>query len=252
MEDYINDFFVGYKFILFIGIFILAWIRVKDISFFMGIILRALKINYTDNRFDSYDEELYNLHLFKLKQGINVSSLDDAFIVNNALHGGKIERKLLWFSGFFGPVGVKRTMRGDAIAVPCYAIFIMLFGISILFNLPPSKSGYATYNSNPPMLISLYGVYDPTNNNYFNKTDCLALKQDDNHALKSSCNYIISNDEVIRSELKAGIESEKTVKKIIAFVVISALMLGSILILGFSRFKHLNTIVCDLKFGKKQ
>lgn len=252
MENYINNLFESYKIALFVGVFILAWIRVKDISFFMVVILRALRIDYTDKRFDSYDEELYNLNLFRLKQGVNVSSLDDALIVNNALHGGQIEKKLLWFSGFFGPIGVKRTMRVDSIVVPLYAIFIILLGISLLYSLPPSKSGYATYNSNPPMLISLYNVYDSTNKNYFNKIDCLALKQDASQALKRSCNYITSTDETIRSELKDGIESEKMAKEIVAFVIISALMLGSMLTLGFSHFMHLNTIVCDLKFEKKQ
>ncbi|MGP6441541.1 hypothetical protein ACTZGI_02225 [Rahnella aceris] len=247
MEDFIEKYLVGYKLILFIGAFCLAWIRVRDLSFFMGVVLRALRINYSDHRFDEYDNKQYNLHLFKLKNGVNVQNLDDAVIVNIALEDGVIESKLLRFSGFFGPVGIKRTMKAEAIIVPIYALFIIFGGLSILFAMPPSKAGFATYNTSPPLFVSLYGVYDKENDKYFNKTDCLNLNENVGSAIKRACGYITTNDNLIRDELKEGIKSDKMAKQIIGGIVAFAILLGYVLLVGFTRFKLLNKIVCDIK-----
>ncbi|MBU9847158.1 hypothetical protein [Rahnella ecdela] len=237
------------KILLFLAVVWIIWVRVPDISFFIRIFTKIFRLNFTDARFIKYDNDLHNLHLFKLIHGINVSSLDDALIVNNALKDKIIKRKLLWFSGYFGEVGVKRELRGDTFFTSLIAFVFIIFSLGMLLSLSSFKYGYASYAdaNTPKLLISTYNILDTGNQKTYNKKACTTLKENESQYIKDACNYLTTSDVDLKEELKHYISKEERDLKIAIAFIITFLVSGFVLLIGARNFYKLNNIVCDLK-----
>ncbi|HAS1027138.1 hypothetical protein [Enterobacter cloacae] len=251
MNNYIFEAFGEYKIYIAFFLAILFFMKSPSISFFTGLILKLFRINYSDKQYVEYDEKLYNQQLFRLKNGVRVASADDAKLISKALSEGIIERSTLRFTGWFGAVGVKRTMRLESVSTTFFGVLFIFTACSILYDAPYMKAGYVTYNvsDTEKLYISKHRVYDKNNTNSWNKLQCLKIIQDEKSIqhLKDACIYITTDDLDLRTELQDAIESESTGKKVLAALVVALTAIGGLIIVGITNFVKLNKIVCDLK-----
>ncbi|MBU9818442.1 hypothetical protein J1782_00865 [Rahnella sp. BCC 1045] len=178
-----------------------------------------------------------------------MSSLDDALIVNNALKDKIIKRKLLWFSGYFGEVGVKRALRVDTVFTSLIASVFIIFSFVMLHSLSSFKYGYASYSdaNTPKLLISTYNIIDTGNKHSYNKKACLSLKENEPQNIKNACSYLTTSDTDLKEELKYYISKEGRDLKIAITFITTFFILGCVLLIGVRNFRKLNNIVCDLK-----
>lgn len=146
MNNYIFEAFGEYKIYIAFFLAILFFMKSPSISFFTGLILKLFRIKYSDKEYVEYDEMLYNQQLFRLKNGVRVASADDAKLISKALSEGIIERSTLRFTGWFGAVGVKRTMRLESVSTTFFGVLFIFTACSILYDAPYMKAGYVTYN----------------------------------------------------------------------------------------------------------
>lgn len=251
MSNYISEALGDYN-IYLLGFFaILIFMKLPSISFFTGLILKLLRVNYSDKEYCEYDKKLYNQQLFRLKNGVRVSSAEDAKLISMALNEGKILRSTLRFTGLFGAVGVKRTMRLEALSTMFFGLLFIFTACTIFYHAPSMKAGYVVYNvgNSEKIYISKHRVYDKKNNLSWNKIECRQIIKNaiSVQHLKDACLYITTDDIDLRNELQDAIESEKTGKKVLAGLIAALSAIGGIIIVGFSNFVKLNKIVCDLK-----
>ncbi|MCK6871341.1 hypothetical protein [Enterobacter roggenkampii] len=251
MSNYIFETLGDYKIYIALFLAILFFMKLPSISFFTGMVLKLFRIKYSDKEYVEYDEKLYNQQLFRLKNGVRVASADDAKLISRALNEGKIERSTLRFTGWFGAVGVKRTMRLESFSTIFFGVLFIFTACGILYDAPYMKAGYVTYNvsNSEKLYISKYRVYDKKNNNSWNKFECLKIIKDVTSVqhLKDACIYITTNDIDLRNELQDAIQSESNGKKILAGLIVALSTIGGLIIVGFTNFVKLNKIVCDLK-----
>jgi hypothetical protein len=251
MNDFISGVFGEYKAYFLVLFLIVIFIKQPSISFFIGLLLKLFRIKYSDSHYMEYDEKIYNQQLFRLKRGVRTISDEDAKLISDALNDGRIDRSILRFTSFFGPVGVKRTIRLQLINAIFFGLLLMGVAFEIIYNAPYMKSGYVTYNTdgNEELYISKHRVYNKTNNQFYNKLDCLNLREkvEATQDLKKACIYITTTDPDMRSELQAAIDSETHAKKGLVIAVILLFGFGAWLIIGFNNFVKLNKLVCDIK-----
>lgn len=225
--------------------------KLPSISFFTGLILKLFRIKYSDKEYCEYDEKIYNQQLFRLKNGVRVASTDDAKLISTTLNEGKIERSTLRFTGLFGAVGVKRTMRLEAVSTMFFGVLFIITACGILYDAPYMKAGYVTYNisDSEKLYISKYRVYDKRNNHSWNKIECMDIIKNSASAqyLKDACIYITTDDGDLRAELQDAINSETTGKKVLAGLITILFATGGLIMVGFNNFLNLNKTVCDLK-----
>ena len=251
MSNYISEALGDYKLYLLVFFALLFFMKLPSISFFTGLILKLFRIKYSDKEYCEYDEKIYNQQLFRLKNGVRVASTDDAKLISKALNEGKIERSVLRFTGLFGAVGVKRTMRLEAVSTMFFGVLFIITACSILYDAPYMKAGYVTYNisDSEKLYVSKHRVYDKKNNQSWNKIECMGIIKDPVSAqyLKDVCIYITTDDGDLRAELQDAIDSEATGKKILAGIITLLIVTGGVIIVGFNNYLKLNKTVCDLK-----
>lgn len=251
MNDLISGVTGEYKTYFVIFCLVMFFLRQPSISFFTGLILRLFRINYTDKQYEEYDNKIYNQQLLRLKRGVKTSSAEDAKLISDALSDGVIEQSMFRFTSFFGPVGVRRTIRIQNIGVIVIGVLFIASALTIIYDMPYMKSGYVTYNSDSgeKLYISKHRVYDQKNNVSYNKSDCVRISKisETSQQLKDTCNYIITTDPDLRSELYSAIESEKQAMITLCILVLSLLGGGYWLIVGFNNYIKINKLVCDLK-----
>ena len=251
MSNYISEALGDYKAYLLVFFALLFFMKLPSISFFTGLILKLFRIKYSDKEYCEYDEKIYNQQLFRLKNGVRVASTDDAKLISTALNEGKIERSTLRFTGLFGAVGVKRTMRLEAVSTMFFGVLFIITACCILYDAPYMKAGYVTYNisDGEKLYISKYRVYDKRNNHSWNKIECMDIIKNSASAqyLKDACIYITTDDGDLRAELQDAINSETTGKKVLAGLITILFATGGLIMVGFNNFLNLNKTVCDLK-----
>ena len=251
MSNYISEALGDYKAYLLVFFALLFFMKLPSISFFTGLILKLFRIKYSDKEYCEYDEKIYNQQLFRLKNGVRVASTDDAKLISTALNEGKIERSTLRFTGLFGAVGVKRTMRLEAVSTMFFGVLFIITACGILYDAPYMKAGYVTYNisDSEKLYISKYRVYDKRNNHSWNKIECMDIIKNSASAqyLKDACIYITTDDGDLRAELQDAINSETTGKKVLAGLITILFATGGLMMVGFNNFLNLNKTVCDLK-----
>lgn len=251
MDEMLLDMLGAYKTYALVVCLIVIFIKQPSISFFLDLILRLFRINYTDKQYLEYDKRIYNQQLFRLKRGVRTVCAEDAKLISDALSDGTIERADLRFTSFFGPVGVKRTIRHEFVSMIFFGLLFIGTALSIIYDAPYMKAGYVTYNadSGEKLYISKYRVYDKENNISYNKLDCMKIIKDTEavQKLKDACTYITSQDQDVRAELYDAIKSESNAKKIIFTLVVLLMGFGWWLIIGFRNFVKLNKLVCDIK-----
>jgi len=251
MSNYISEALGDYKAYLLVFFALLFFMKLPSSSFFTGLILKLFRIKYSDKEYCEYDEKIYNQQLFRLKNGVRVASTDDAKLISTALNEGKIERSTLRFTGLFGAVGVKRTMRLEAVSTMFFGVLFIITACGILYDAPYMKAGYVTYNisDSEKLYISKYRVYDKRNNHSWNKIECMDIIKNSASAqyLKDACIYITTDDGDLRAELQDAINSETTGKKVLAGLITILFATGGLIMVGFNNFLNLNKTVCDLK-----
>ncbi|MGE4800059.1 hypothetical protein AB8989_06635 [Yersinia hibernica] len=248
MNDVFSGYLDVYKNLLIILIFILCFVRVGGISFFIKLFLRAIRVNYTDNDLKKHDDAYFNVQLFRLFNGVNVKSESDVKIICDALDQNKIERSLFRFSGFFGMLGVRRQIRFEVIMMSILGVLCFGAGLNMLYAAPKMKVNYVTYTyKGESVLISKYRVYNYEKNNSYNKKDCQKLIPDEDNINYLACEYLLSSDKDIKEELQDAIASEMIAIKVYFGLIIGFFFMGAIIVLGYTNFRQLNKIVCDIK-----
>lgn len=240
-----------YKAYFGLCILIIIFIKQPSVSFFVGLILKVLRINYSELEYKNYDEKLFNQQLFRLKRGVRTRTPEDALLISKALDNGEINRSMLRFTSFFGDVGVKRTIMLEFIFAIICGLLLMGSAYTLVYNLPYMRSGYALYNADDgsKLYISKHQIYDRKSNKSYNKMDCtdISLSRNKKSPLDKACLYITTKDLDMRSELNDAIESGKNVKLFLSSLVVICFGLGWVLIVGYNNYRNLNKIVCDLK-----
>ncbi|MFG6654870.1 hypothetical protein ACG0Z5_10410 [Scandinavium sp. M-37] len=251
MNEFVSGMLGEYKVYFLILCLVIIFIKQPSISFFIGLLLKLFRVKYSDSHYMEYDEKIYNQQLFRLKRGVRTVSPEDAKLISDALNDGRIDRSTLRFTSFFGPVGVKRTIRLQLVNAIFFGLLLMSIAFEIIYNAPYMKPGYVTYNtdSKEELYISKHRVYNKTNNQSYNKLDCLNLvkKAETTPDLKNACVYITTDDPDMQSELQTAISSERHAKKWLIIAVVALFGFGAWLIIGFNNFVKLNKSVCDLK-----
>ncbi|MBN3265153.1 hypothetical protein [Pectobacterium brasiliense] len=247
MFDIFSNSIDFYKNSLLIVTLILCFIRVGGVSFFIKLLLKALRLDYSNSKIKLYEEDFFNAQLFRLFNGVNVKSAKDAELVCEALSEGEIKRSDFRFSGFFGPVGVNRQDRMSVILMSGLFVFCLVCALSLMYLSPPMKLDYTTYNYHGDVvLISHDNVYDPTEKKYFNKKTCSA-NDEKKEIIKLSCEYLITSDSEMKKELSKAIDNERASSTIYLTLVLFFASFGGIMFVGYMNFLKINKIICNLK-----
>ncbi|WP_145562168.1 hypothetical protein [Yersinia canariae] len=248
MSDVFSDYLDVYKNLLIIFILILCVVRVGEVSFFIKLFLRAIRVNYMDSILKKHDDSYFNVQLFRLFNGVNVKSENDVKIICDGLDQNRIERSLFRFSGFFGALGVRRQVRLEVIMMSLLGFLCFGIGLNMLYVAPKMKMDYVSYSyENESVLISNYRVYDYVNNKSYNKRDCQKILPDENNINYLACEYLLSNDKDMKDELQSAIIGEVTLIKVYFGLIIGFFLMGAIIVFGYTNFRQLNKIVCDIK-----
>ncbi|MEI7319714.1 hypothetical protein [Pectobacterium parmentieri] len=247
MFDVFSDSVDFYKNSLLFVTLVLCMVRVGGVSFFIKLLLKAVRLDYSDNKIKSYEDDFFNAQLFRLFNGVNVKTTKDAELVCEALKTGEIKRTDFRFSGFFGAVGVNRQDRMSVIAMSGLFVFCLACALSLMYFSPPMKFGYATYNyRDDVVLISHENIYDPIEKKYFNKKDCDG-NGERKEILKLSCEYLTTNEGEMKKELEKAIDNERTSSTIYLTLVAFFGSFGGIMFVGYMNFIKINKVICNLK-----
>ncbi|MBN3083331.1 hypothetical protein H4F49_22220 [Pectobacterium polaris] len=247
MFDIFSNTIDFYKNSLFFVVLILCVIRVGGVSFFIKLLLKTVRLDYSDNKIKSHEDDFFNAQLFRLFNGVNVKTAKDAELVCEALSRGEIKRSDFRLSGFFGAVGVNRPDRMNVIAMSGVFVWCCICALSLLHYLPSMKLGYTAYHyRNETVLISHEYVYDSVEKKYFNKKNCIE-NNEKKEIVKLSCEYLTTSDVEMKSELSKAIDEGQIELKVYFSLVAFFSLFGFGMLVGYFNFLKINKVICNLK-----
>ncbi|MFP9470042.1 hypothetical protein AB6D37_15075 [Pectobacterium brasiliense] len=247
MFDIFSNTIDFYKNSLFFVILVLCIIRVGGISFFIKLLLKAVRLDYSDKRIKLHEDDFFNAQLFRLFNGVNVKTAKDAELVCEALSKGEIKRSDFRLSGFFGAVGVNRPDRMSVIAMSGLFVWCFICALSLIYLSPPMKLDYTAYHyRNETVLISHDNVYDPVEKKYFNKKNCIE-NDERKEIIKLSCEYLITSDVDMKSELSKAIDEDRVTLRAYILLVAFFASFGGGMFIGYMNFLKINKVICNLK-----
>lgn len=137
-KDYLIAFF-------YIGVLLFVIRRAYGFSNLLRFVFRYFKFEYTDRKMKALDEKWFNIQLFKITNGINVSNINDARIIQKGLNEGRLNPSVFSFSSSWGDVTIRRTI-GMIVWLYCVGFIIFCMGSFAWYQQASLVDGYAKFD----------------------------------------------------------------------------------------------------------
>lgn len=136
-KDYLISFF-------YIGVIFFALRRAYGIADLLRFLFRYFKFDYTDRKMKYLDEKWFNLQLFKITNGINVSNINDARVIQEGLNEGRLSPSLFLFSSSWGDVTVEKSL-GRILWLYFVGLIFFIIGSIAWYQQESLVDGYARF-----------------------------------------------------------------------------------------------------------
>jgi len=132
-------------YILYLGLFLFVLNRASGLANLLRFLFRYLKINYSDRKMKSLDDQWFNIQLFKIINRINVSKIEDARIIQKGLNDGALKASSFYFTSSWGDITIAMPLYRKILAFMMGTILIGLGAIA-WYGQEPIVDGYAKFN----------------------------------------------------------------------------------------------------------
>lgn len=96
---------------IYVIVFLIILNRAYGMSNLLRFIFRYLTIGYSDEKMKELDNKWFDIQLFKIINGINTSSLNDARLIQRGLNEGALKPSWFFFTSTWGDITVKMSKK---------------------------------------------------------------------------------------------------------------------------------------------
>ncbi|KFK97811.1 MULTISPECIES: hypothetical protein [unclassified Serratia (in: enterobacteria)] len=238
------------KDLLMLLLICLLLIRMGAFTFLFKVISG---VGFRSEKLKTQSNHSFETQIYRLLKGINVTSIDDAKLIEENIKKGRFIRTSFWFSGFFGPMGHKNFIGFDFILVSFIFAFSAIYGVNLITDtLLNYKNGYATFSQQGNKIyVSPENIYNKNSGILIDKTHCAQYQSSLPQIYDDACGYVTSTSKTKVKTLLKAIENERN-KAIDSIITgLCFLAVSTMLFLGFIIFNSLNKEICNIKSSIK-
>lgn len=246
----VNELFIPALYIAPV-VFIL-W-RAKGAQNILRFLARYFKINYTDKRMKELDESWFNIQLFKFTTGINISTIENARLIQEKLNTGELKASSFTFAGSWGDITRVVKQRELVINYLVAFIFFVLGSLvwdaqsPLIYNYTKVNYGDLSYFISNDNVIMNPVSSPPDTSEARSKKDCEeALKTGTIPAgslFDNSCKFLLNDSDISKNRLNGEIEKTNTKKRNLTILSYLYCSLSVLWAFTFYRFTKANKIV---------
>ena len=168
---------------LYMGLFCFIMNRAYGVANLLRFLFRYLNIGYSDRKMKSLDEKWFNIQLFKIINRINVTTIEDARLIQQGLNQGFLKPSTFYFTSGWGDITVRMSLytkicsflKGFAIiGLGCFAWYMQ----------EPVVDGYAKFDYKESSYYISKDKMFIANNNGHDAQPVIRSKEDCRDALK--------------------------------------------------------------------
>lgn len=137
-----NDYLIVF---FYVGIALFVMHRAYGVANILRFVFRYFNFKYTDRRMQSLDEKWFNVQLFKVTNGINVSNIDDARIIQKGINEGRLNPAVFSFSSSWGDVTIGKSL-GRIIWLYFVGLIFFCMGSFAWYQQESLVGGYAKFD----------------------------------------------------------------------------------------------------------
>lgn len=250
----INEFVIPALYILIVFI---AIRRANGLSTVLMFISRYFQFGYSDEKMKKLDEHWYNIQLFKFINGINISNIEDAKLIQRHLNSGILNPSMFRFVSGWGDVTAYMS-KGRKFTNYFLSALLVLIGFGAYYMQKPLVYEYqkidfrnfSYYISKEKVIIAEKDSY-PDLSMARSAKDCaevVKIKEvPSDSVLAIACNQLLNQSDLSKNQLSRAIELTTSMKENLTILFYAYCSSGVLLAFTLHRFARVNQKVRELK-----
>ncbi|UPT57210.1 hypothetical protein [Dickeya zeae] len=231
-------------YVLYFLLFFFVINRTYGISNLLRFVFRYFKIDYSDRKMKTLDESWFNIQLFKIINGINISNIEDARIIQKGLNEGILKPSIFFLTSSWGDIAQEKTIMRISLEYFVGFLFLTLGSFSWYLQ-NPINYGYAkidykefSYHISKDRMVITNQNAKISHENVYSKQDCRnglsVVPETSVYAI--ACKKLLNENDSFQWWLTEKIESTNKEKRNLQVLSYSYCAIGFILLYSLTQF----------------
>ncbi|WP_410376030.1 hypothetical protein, partial [Enterobacter sp. CPE_E222] len=242
-------------YVVYATLFAVALNRAHGLSNLLRFALRYFGVGYTDSKMKHMDNKWFDIQLFKIINGINISNINDIRLIQLGLNEGKLKPSSFLLTSSWGDITKKMPTRKKITSIILGTMLILTGSFfwytqnSIAYGFAKIDFGTFTYYLSKDTLIITSQSGTINNATIHSKEDCINSRKliPNDSVFALACNKLLNNSQSYQRWLEQEIATINTSKKYLLALAYIYLTIGVVWLFSLWQFIRANLQVVNYK-----